>query len=416
MNSRNKQIRSLIKIVVVLSLLALNWPMAAHSADPPAPPPAIDIPAGCTLGSLPADPQDQLILTCMPDDFNGTLVVYAHGYVSPQEPLALPLEEIQNFVPIIEVVLNSGFAFATSSYSKNGYAIEQAGEDLNALVAYFKQSVAPPDSVKKVLITGASEGGVIAAMLVEKFPKIYAGGLALCGPLGGMPTQIKYLGDFRVVFDYFFADVIPLDGIYDFTINDDVPIALPDWENAAGGGIKAAIRAAVADPLNKKKVSQLFKVTGVSADPDHPQKAAEAAVDLLKFSVLGTQDILETTDPETTDGNGRPFGNLSRRYRGSKDDRALNAGVERVESNAVGRRYVRDFYDTTGNLKRPLVTLHTTDDPLVPFKHELIYALKVAHEGRSSKLVSIPVFRDGHCEFKVDEVLGALVVLLLMTM
>jgi pimeloyl-ACP methyl ester carboxylesterase len=407
MNSRNKQIRSLIKIVAVLSLLALNWPIATHGAD---------LPEGCTISALPVGSQNRLILTCIPDDFNGTLVVYAHGYVSPQEELALPLEEIQNFVPIIEVVLNSGFAFATSSYRKNGYAIEQAGEDLNDLVAYFKQTVAPPDSVKKVLITGASEGGVIAAMLVERFPKIYAGGLALCGPLGGMPTQIKYLGDFRVVFDYFFNDVIPLEGIYDFTINDDVPVSLADWENEAGGGIKEDIRAAVADPLNKKKVSQLFKVTGVSADPENPKKAAAAAVDLLKFSVLGTQDILETTDPETTDGDGRPFGNLSRRYRGSKHDSALNAGVERVGSNGVGRRYVRDFYDTTGNLKRPLVTLHTTNDPLVPFKHELIYALKVAHEGRSSKLVSIPVFRDGHCEFKVDEVLGAFVVLLLMTM
>ena len=162
---------------------------------------------------------NQLILICLPKSpgkWNGHLVVYAHGYMPPQSPLALPLGELTLpnaagqpvFVPAI--LTDQGFAFVTSSYSKNGYAVEQAGNDLNALVAHFKNQV-PPGRLKdgKVFITGASEGGLIATMLFETEPEVYDGAVALCGVGGGAPFQIQYLGDFRVVFDYYFPGVLP---------------------------------------------------------------------------------------------------------------------------------------------------------------------------------------------------------------
>jgi pimeloyl-ACP methyl ester carboxylesterase len=116
-------------------------------------------------------------------DFNGTLIVYAHGYVKPKEPLALPEEfgeaEVQE---LVEQLLNFGFGVATSSYHKNGYAIEQAAADLNNLVAHV-ESIEP--DVDAVFVIGGSEGALTATKLVEKYPEIYAGGLALCGPLAG---------------------------------------------------------------------------------------------------------------------------------------------------------------------------------------------------------------------------------------
>ena len=102
--------------------------------------------------------------------------------------------------------MSQGFAFATSSFHKNGVAIEQGAEDLNKLLQYFK-SVVPPRSLQKVFITGASEGGLIALMLLERHPGKYDAGLALCAPVGGAPDLIKYTYDFRVVFDYFFPTV-----------------------------------------------------------------------------------------------------------------------------------------------------------------------------------------------------------------
>ena len=109
------------------------------------------------------------------------------------------------------VLLPLRYAFVTTTFHKNGYAPEQGGEDLNALVTYFKASIAPtiqPHRVDNVFVAGGSEGGLIATMLVESDPDTYnGGGLSLAGPVGGAAYQIKYLADFRVVFDYFFPQI-----------------------------------------------------------------------------------------------------------------------------------------------------------------------------------------------------------------
>ena len=78
---------------------------------------------GCEEGSLPSGdqkfPASQLILVCIPANWNGNLVLYAHGYVPPQASLALPIEELTldgTFFP--QLLLTQGFAFATSSFTK----------------------------------------------------------------------------------------------------------------------------------------------------------------------------------------------------------------------------------------------------------------------------------------------------------
>ena len=64
-------------------------------------------------------------------------------------------------------------------------------------------------------------------------------------------------------------------------------------------------------------------------------------------------------------------------------------------------------YQTSGRLVRPLVTLHTTLDELVPFWHELLYDAKVRAAGRGGRLISLPVFRYGHCNFTIAELVAA---------
>jgi hypothetical protein len=59
------------------------------------------------------------------------------------------------------------------------------------------------------------------------------------------------------------------------------------------------------------------------------------------------------------------------------------------------------------------VTLHTTGDPLVPYRHELIYFNRAALLGTDDQLTVLPVERAGHCAFKAQEVVGGLAALLL---
>ncbi len=68
---------------------------------------------------------------------------------------------------------------------------------------------------------------------------------------------------------------------------------------------------------------------------------------------------------------------------------------------------MRRFYQTTGALQRPLVTLHNTLDPVVPFQHELNYRNMVEQAGNGNFLTVIPVERYGHCNFTEAEFAGA---------
>jgi pimeloyl-ACP methyl ester carboxylesterase len=60
-------------------------------------------------------------------------------------------------------------------------------------------------------MAGASEGGIITALLVEQYPDRLDGGLGVCGPIGDFPYQIDYFGNARVLFEYFFPGLIPGD-------------------------------------------------------------------------------------------------------------------------------------------------------------------------------------------------------------
>jgi len=360
-------------------------------------------PSVCEEGSLPShdpkNPADQLIVICIPPDWNGRLIVYAHGFVPPQAPLELPADELTlpdgTFVP--NLFLSEGFAFATSSFYKNGVAVEQGARDLNRLLQYF-ESVVSPGSLQKVFIAGASEGGLIALLLLERYPGKYDAGLALCAPVGGSPDLIRYVYDFRVVFDYFFPAVFTFPpnqpGEEPFGAVDVPQNAFLFWESVYVPRIIAALQS---DP---SATTQLFNVTNAATDVADPSSVITTALSLLFYSVFGTNDQIATA-------GGIPYDNRSTTYVGSINDAALNADVERVKSDGRARAYARRFFQPTGNLVRPLVTLHTTLDEVAPFQHELDYSSLVARKRKSAFLSVIPVARYGHCNFTAQEVLQA---------
>ena len=383
-----------LSVLLILSILFVSFPLTTF-ADEPSP-----WPEGCTIGSLPSNdpdyPDEQIILTCLPDPWNGYLVLYAHGYVAPQADLALPVEELgQGLMPdgqsIIEVLMSMGFAFATTSYHKNGWAVEQAEDDILDLIAYFESDVAerPAD---KIILTGASEGGLVTTMMIEKHPDVFAGGLAMCGPVAGAPYQMDYVGDFRVVFDYFFPK------IFDFGATDVPEDAYLDWESLYAPAIRSAIRN---DHIKRFQLMTVTKAPWVVWDAS---TAVTTAQTLLRYSVVGTHDLM------TLNNGLMPYNNIGRKYVGSWNDWRLNRKVERVDGDPV---YLRDFYLTTGKLEKPLVTLHTLLDGAVPFRHEAYYFDRVASKGRLKYLTVLPVAGYGHCAFDPYHILGAFALLFL---
>lgn len=396
--SRPSRARRLtIRLIALLCMVALVLPTATY-AQP-------SLASGCETGSLPSNdpryPAAQLTLICMPADWNGQLVIYAHGYTSPLRPLALPDTSTADgqFVP--DLLLALGFAFATTSYHKNGYAVEQGGNDINALLAHFKTR-SLPRPLRKVYLVGGSEGALITTMLVERYPSLYDGGVALCGPIGGAPYEVKFLSDFRVVFDYFFPQVFrnPPAGIPAFGVANVPSNAYAFWDSYYKPAIETAIRS------NTSKTNQLFAVTDAARLASDPINTAVASAQaILFYSVFAMPDL------RTTAG-GNPYDNRYTFYFGSSNDAALNLRVERVRGDSAARSYMNQFYQPTGNLQQPLVTHHTTLDPIVPFEHEDKYWAMVLQKGRLQNLVTLSVERFGHCNFTATEVIGAFSLLL----
>jgi hypothetical protein len=75
---------------------------------------------------------------------------------------------------------------------------------------------------------------------------------------------------------------------------------------------------------------------------------------------------------------------------------------------------VRKFYNTIGDLQQPVVSLHTIQDDVVPYRHELLYKFKVLLQGNHRQFISLPVIRFGHCNFEPTEVFGAFWLLMMM--
>jgi pimeloyl-ACP methyl ester carboxylesterase len=325
-----------------------------------------------------------LTRVCFPESWNGELVLYAHGYVAAGEPLSLPDDQVAG-QSVSGTVNGLGYAYATTSYRANGLVADVGAEDIAQVAEEVARRFRPVPS--RSFVVGVSEGGLVAALAAELRPDLFAGGVAACGPVGDFAAEIDYLGDFRVVFDYFFPGVIPGSPV-------DVPESVRSQWNAQY--VPAVLAAIEADP---SATAQLLAVTGAPYDDADPSTVGNTVLGVLWYDIFALHDATERL-------GGQPYENVGRVYQGSADDAALNAGVVRVTADADGRAGLSRF-ETSGDLGVPLVTLHTTGDPIVPFSQESGYAGRVSDAGQSDRLEQQAVTRYGHCAFAAAELLAA---------
>jgi hypothetical protein len=210
--------------------------------------------------------------------------------------------------------------------------------------------------------------------------------MAGCGPIGDFRAQLDYIDDFRVVFDYFFPGLLPGTAL-------EIPESVRErWDQIYVPAIVVALGARL------EAAHDLLGVTGAPSAGDDLRSMAETTIGLLWYNVFGTADAQARL-------GGQPFDNTARVYAGSSDDSALNAGVERYSADAAALDGIARF-NATGNLTIPLVNLHTTGDPIVPFRQSSVYADKVGQAGRSDMFTQIDVVRHGHCTFNSAELLN----------
>src|ERR1700722_2167607 len=115
----------------------------------------------------------------VPADWNGTLFLYSHGYVTPGS--SNPATDVGD--PVTGAwLLSHGYALAGSSYATTGWAIQQALPDQIATLDVFDQMVGQPS---RTIAWGHSLGGIITAGLIQRYPNRFDAALPMCGVLSG---------------------------------------------------------------------------------------------------------------------------------------------------------------------------------------------------------------------------------------
>jgi pimeloyl-ACP methyl ester carboxylesterase len=359
--------------------------------------------AAWVAAELPADTEEitgewqgALYAIYVPAAWNGDLVLYAHRWVNPLLPVHLPTE----IEPFRDALLDNGFAVAYSSFSKTGNAVKQGFKETEHLLPLFMSSFGQPDHVYAV---GHSMGGLISVMMAEKNPGKVDGALSICGVVGGQIMTADYIGDLRVLFDSYYSELLP-GSLFE----------IPDGIDIQSEVIIPAFVAVLTDPDSAIEMSFVEQLGMVWQYPD-PFELADTIVWGLAFQYMATDDAVEVC-------GGYWFDNTELYTHPNPpvvtppilNEPTLNAIVARYTPDPACVRFMTNWYEPTGKLRVPVLTLHETRDPIAPIKHEWEYAARVAAQGSSQWLVQRTKDAWGHCDsFTNDDMVTAFAELVL---
>ena len=324
----------------------------------------------------------------VPENWNGDLVVWAHGFRG--DGLELTVDNH----PLREFLIASGYAWAASSYSKNDYDVAVGVKDTHKLTQLFNGIVGAPGTV---YLTGASMGGHVTAVAIEQYPNTYDGAMPICGVLGDYELFDFFL-DYNVV-------AASLAGV-DMTFPPD-PVV---WATESIPQIESTLAAAwpfglTADGENLKSLTEL---RSGGERPLFDAAFPAWASFLLDFGSL---------NGEVPRSPGVAVDNSDVVYQFDTDpaltlaEAELNAEVLRVSADAAGNRNpgLNNVPVVDGDPSIPVLTLHDLGDLFVPFSMEQVYAERVAANGASDLVVQRAIRGVGHCDFTAEELVTGFV-------
>jgi hypothetical protein len=346
----------------------------------------------------------------VPANWNGTLLVFAHGYRDKADHVGEIDNRNADIAPNAALetpLLAQGYALAGSAYRDNGWAVEEAIKDLKDLTVMFRETVAQP---KQTILWAVSLGTVITFKSMERFGGIYDGALCGCGT-GAGATRIWDAGlagylAYDVVLDV--PDVWGTVG----EVRNDI-----DFETE----VFPKLFSEVGNPLNFPKFEFIRLVAGIPGQgivPPPPPAFFPGWVFTDFFFITEARAELQRRA-------GGPFvQNLNQAYSLTAAERAYLIGLgvpgavidgwlaqmnarRNISAPPAARNYVRHNSDYSGKIKHPVLTLHTAIDPLVIVANESAYADTVAAAGRSEFLFQTYTNGNGHCAFTGPQLLTA---------
>lgn len=329
-----------------------------------------------------------------PAQWNGDAVFYAHGFRDVATPVDLR-ESQDNFGALRDSLGARGFAVAYTSWSENGVAVKNGAQSVHQLRGLFASTYGSP---ARAYLAGHSLGGLVVQQLVEKYPDQYDGALAMCGVMGGIRAEVQYLGHTRAVWDALFPGVLPGN-----------VAAMPEITDVSAQIVNPVVAAIMTQPGGIQRAFAIARIaqTPVPFVPTDQATQVQTLIGSLAYALAfharGLDDLTDRT-------HGRsPFDNSETIYTGALDPATLaflNATVVRVSSSPDAQNYLDRHYEPTGDVRMPLVSLHTMWDAAVPIFHQQLLAQKVGAAGQGAQLLQRAYPAYGHCNFTVGQVVS----------
>lgn len=373
---------------------------------------------GTTFAAMAATPLDAIDMTTssrwagvlkgaaymveVPANWNGKLVMFAHGYAGTGSALSVAPP------PIRRHLVQSGYAWAASSYSTNYYDVRAGVEDTNALALAFNriagQNGRPLAAPVRTYITGRSMGGHIAAAAVEAetlataINKVrYHAALPMCGVMADAELFNRFAGmqvaaqALAGVADQPFAKWADVQAQVSSSLFISFPTAasptLPIITTAKGTQFASVVKNLTGG--ERPMFTQGFDYGG-SFRFAYGGFGGDGTINgILTQNILDTQALRYTIDGDVAASN------------------ALNASAQKLtaqpEANRLRRDGLRWIPAVHGAFKVPVLSMHTLGDMYVPFAMQQSYARRAAAQGTQALLVQRAQRGAAHCDFTVAE-------------
>jgi hypothetical protein len=330
---------------------------------------------------------------------------------------------------VAKALLDDGYAIAGSSYSRNGWAVQEGERADEQLYEYFAAQVARP---RRVYLWGDSLGGLVTETLAEKGLPWVSGAAPLCGVLGGTNENLD------IALDVAYSVKTLLEPRLRLTGYGSHDAAVAQWKlaqhavvaAATTGGDRAARLTLVAALVDAP--DQTARFDGSTAD-SRLGAAAESAITGLGYGTYGRFEIEQRVGGNPSSNTDTDYGaRVSAAERRTIDALGgpgttksllkLLAAGPRVRALDAARQRAAALGEPTGALRVPTLTVHTTDDPLVLVQNETLFGDRVDAAGQAGNLLQLYVappttyvapapYGAGHCNFTTAQRLAVVDVL-----
>ncbi len=337
-----------------------------------------------------------------PANWNGELVVWAHGYRGEGERLYVDPP------PARQWLLDNDYAWIASSYRRNSY---DPGVGVLDTKNVTRRAAALWGQPSRTYLAGASMGGHVTGAAIERFPTLYDGALPACGVMGDVEL-FDYFLDYNlgaaaiagVEVDYpseTWLDVeVPKIKQALSIAPTGVPGVTASW--AAGGFLTGGFSTLTDD-------GELFKDFVEVRSGGERGAIYDAAWDYWHLGASPTGDFffeLGAGDGTIANRSGIVADNTDTDYASYGEQFAfLNDDIERVEgANRIRKSQGQKPAPLIeGDPSIPVLSIHTIGDLFVPIEMQLVYADRVEANGKSDLLVQRAIRDVGHCTFSGSE-------------